>query len=84
MFTRRLHQNFNKERIVKFTVAPGVRSGYQLLMKPVVYTVKQKAESMTQESSEVTKKSLTSVAQPPQASVAGGELSEATSISNPT
>lgn len=31
---------------LSFTVAPGVRSGYQLLMKPVVYTVKQEAESM--------------------------------------
>jgi len=38
--------DFPKEGIVKFTVVSGVLSGYQLLMKPVVYTVKQEAESM--------------------------------------
>ncbi len=42
-----------KEGIVKFTVAPGVLSGYQLLIKPVVYTVKE-TESMNQGQDTVT------------------------------
>jgi len=35
-----------KEGIVKFTVAPGVLSGYQLLMKPVVFTAMKEAETI--------------------------------------
>jgi len=35
-----------KEGMVKFTVAPGVRLGYQLLMKPVVFITMKEAEAI--------------------------------------
>lgn len=37
------------EGMVKFTVVSGVLSGYQLLMKPVVYTEVTEAETVNQE-----------------------------------
>jgi len=74
-----------KERIVKFTGVPGVRSGYQLPMKPVVYTVTE-TDSMSQARGAVTEDHSTLVAQPSplEANMGGREGSEFSSISNPT
>jgi len=58
LFVHRLHQNLNyiieivtdgtKTGVIQFTIVPGVLSGYQLLMKPVVFTEVKEAASLSQ------------------------------------
>lgn len=69
----------------KFTVVPGVQSRYQLLMKPVVYTVKQEAESMSSGRDAVAEDcSMRSQPLPSEVTVGGGDGGDVSSVSHST